>query len=372
MTQIYAVAGTKGGVGKTTTAANVGRVLASAGASVVIIDADIEAPNLAVAFGLDLDPDERTVHNVLAGGIQPEAAAYEISPRLRIVPGSTDLESYAAADPADLVGVVNAFADAEYVLIDSAAGLGHESAVPLVVADEVLLVSTPEQAALIDTDKTRELAERLDANVSGVALTRVPQDGPITHIENHLAADVRGEIPEDAAVTRAAIAGEPVVTFAPETPAAAAYRALADELTTMTIPGSSTADDSETGDTDRGNTGRKQSDTETGVSDTASVDPDDTDGSDGRRPESTGRIEPTETEPPTADTPSEPDEIVGQDSPDDESEGTTPHREGDTQSEPQPSDGSSGDESQTDDERETNRDEDDEERSGFFGRLLGG
>ncbi len=373
MTQVYAVAGTKGGVGKTTTAANVGVVLASAGANVVIIDADIGAANLAAAFGLSVGPDERTIHDVLAGRAQPEAAVREVSPRLRIVPGGADLESYAAADPAELVEVIGAFDDAQYVVVDTAAGLGHDSAIPLAAADDVLLVSTAEQAALIDTDKTRELAERLGTTVAGVALTRVPPSGADTDIRAHLTADVRGEIPEDPAVTRATTAGDPVVRFAPETAAAAAYRALADELTAVTIPGRSQSDDTNTTGGAEVTPGGKHSNTEPEIDSGKRGDPGEgADGGEDMHPKSTGRTDPVETEPPAPGTTGESDEIGGQSEPDNEPEDATPRDEVDVSPELEGGAESGGDDSTDDSTDDETRDGNEDDGSGFFSRLLGG
>ncbi|SFH53907.1 septum site-determining protein MinD, partial [Halorubrum aquaticum] len=251
MATVYAVASAKGGVGKTTTTAAIATVLAESGADVVAIDADVGMANLADALGMV--PGETTVHDVLAGRADPSEAVHDGPAGLRVVPGDPDLDAYAAADPAELAGVVEAFADADYVFLDGGAGLSHDSTLPIGLADETLLVSTPDRSALGDTEKTRQLAERIGGHVAGAAITRVggdedesegladegeaedlddasgmaDQDDPAVDIVDEiLATEVLARIPEDPAVARASTAGEPLTTFDPNAPASCAYREL--------------------------------------------------------------------------------------------------------------------------------------------------
>ncbi|RAW44198.1 cobyrinic acid ac-diamide synthase [Halorubrum sp. 48-1-W] len=252
MATVYAVASAKGGVGKTTTTAAIATVLAETGADVVAIDADVGMANLADALGMV--PGETTIHDVLAGRADPDEAVHDGPAGLRVVPGDPDLDAYAAADPTELAGVVEAFADAEYVFLDSGAGLSHDSTLPVGLADETLLVSTPDRSALGDTEKTRQLAERIGGTVAGAAITRVggaedesdgpgevdgtaePDDPAVDIVDEILATTVLARIPEDPTVARATTAGEPLTTFDPEAPASRAYRELARTLTGFDVP----------------------------------------------------------------------------------------------------------------------------------------
>ncbi|GAB6879701.1 hypothetical protein JCM17823_19750 [Halorubrum gandharaense] len=235
MATVYAVASAKGGVGKTTTTAALATLLAEAGADVVAVDADIGMANLAGALGVEVG--ETTVHDVLAGRAEPDEAVHDGPAGLRVLPGETDLDAYAEADPAGIRDVVAAFDDADYVFLDAGAGLSHDSTLPLALADETLLITTAERGALGDTEKTRELTERLGGTVAGAALTRVDPDAPASPlVDDLLDTTVIGRIPEDPAVPAAGAAGEPLVLHSPTTPATRAYRDLTHALTGHTIP----------------------------------------------------------------------------------------------------------------------------------------
>jgi septum site-determining protein MinD len=230
MAQVFAVASAKGGVGKTTTTANIGAILAETGADVVVIDGDISMANLGAALGIESPPT--TLHDVLRGDATPSEATYEGPGGVYVVPGDTALSSYASADPQELPSVLRTHSQADYVLIDVGAGVSHETGLPLSLADEVLLVSTPERDALRDTEKTRQLTEELGGTVAGAVITRTEASTPVSELATGtLAAPVLGSIPEDEAVRDSVAVGEPLSTYAPHSPAAEAYRELVAELT---------------------------------------------------------------------------------------------------------------------------------------------
>jgi septum site-determining protein MinD len=258
MARVIAVASAKGGVGKTTTAAGLAAALATTDARVVAVDADLGMPNLAAAFGVDVDgdadgtasdgegggdgegapADPTSVHDVLAGRGPASAAVASGAAGVDVLGGATALSAYREADPAGLDDAIADLAEAyDYVILDTGAGLSHDTLVPLGSADEVVLVTTPERDAVGDAARTREVADRIGAAVSGVVLTRVREaDHPTDGITDRLSLPVLGTVPEDDAVRSAAEAGVPVVAHAPHSPVAAAYRRLAASIVDVDVP----------------------------------------------------------------------------------------------------------------------------------------
>ena len=147
MGRVYAVASGKGGVGKTTTVANLGTALATAGHDVAVVDCDLAMANLGPALGVDRTGT--TLHDVLAGTAPLDAAVHEGPRGLAVVPGATDLAAFARADPDRLSSVLATLRERhDFVLVDTGAGLNTDNVAPLSVADAVLLVSTPDRPAL--------------------------------------------------------------------------------------------------------------------------------------------------------------------------------------------------------------------------------
>lgn len=185
---MLAVAGGKGGVGKTTTTLGLARALASDGTGVVAVDADWDLPDLGALAGgprrtdlsataeavpapapeADGDPD--ATPDVGPAGIVDAAFGLPSAPAVRVLP--------APSAPADrdagrvLRRVAAASASGAEVLVDCPAGAGPDAAAPLRAAAAALLVSEPCAPALRDAAKAAAMARALDTPVVGAVLTR--------------------------------------------------------------------------------------------------------------------------------------------------------------------------------------------------------
>ena len=210
---ILAVAGGKGGVGKTTLAYNVAAELGG-----VVVDADLGMADLPDGRGPDL-------HDVLAGAADPIET---------VRPGAVDVvpcgRTLAGARAADLTRLAEAVAAVERefgtVVLDCPAGRRADTGVPLAVADACLLVVSPRAFALADAIRTRELARELDAGLVGCAVNRVTETPPTDAIADALGAPA-SVVPADPRVGRSVAEERPIVDAAPDSAAAASVRDLA-------------------------------------------------------------------------------------------------------------------------------------------------
>jgi len=233
---VCTIAGGKGGVGKTTTAVNVGAALQEAGHDVVVVDADLGIANLGSMLGIE---HQASLHEVLAGDAAVSEALTDAPGGLTIIPGEQSLEAFADADPAKLRKVIKTLRNAyDVVLIDTGAGLSHEVAVPLGLADGILLVTTPDDVAVGDTVKTAQLADRIDGEVIGVILNRVTKHTDVADISDRLGFKLLAVVPDDQAAT----AVEPLVLNATDSRAASAFQQLSSSLEAVFFRGETTED----------------------------------------------------------------------------------------------------------------------------------
>ncbi|EMA33705.1 P-loop NTPase [Haloarcula japonica] len=231
---IYTIAGAKGGIGKTTSSINLGTLLAKAGYSTVVVEMDLAMANLVDFLDVDIDTDEdATFHDVLAGEAAVTEAMYETDADLSIVPSGTTLEGYADTDLDRLPGIVETLRwHHDIVLLDTPAGLSEETIRPLKLADDVLLISTPRVASIRNVSNTKELAERVEAPVRGLILTKSGTGASpgADEIAEFLDVELLGHVPEDDAVPHSQDSGTPVVRNAPNSGAAIAYERISEQL----------------------------------------------------------------------------------------------------------------------------------------------
>jgi septum site-determining protein MinD len=197
---------------------------------VAVLDADLGMPNVGTFLSLDAPA---TLHDVLAGQATTAEATVEIGDGLGFVLGDRSLGGFADADPAGLDAVVDALAERyRYVLVDTGGGLSYEGVYPMELADAIVLVTSPVPAAISDTEKSAQLADRLGVPVRGVVVTHTVEDTRPESIASELDVDFLGSVPTDDAIVESAAKRQPVIAYAPESAATVAYYRIAERLRT--------------------------------------------------------------------------------------------------------------------------------------------
>jgi len=229
MTRLICCTSAKGGVGKTTIVSNLAAALADFGESTIAIDANLSTPNLGLHTGMHLAP--RTLHDVLRGYYPVKFAIYPHPYGFKILPASLKLTDLASVDIGRLPEITfSLLGQANYILLDSAAGLGREALSALSAADEVLLITNPTVPAVTDALKILKIAQNTHIKTIGVVVNRVKNtDYELTQeeIEEILGVRVVAKIPEDPNVEKCIQQKKLLFELYPTTPAAIEIKKLA-------------------------------------------------------------------------------------------------------------------------------------------------
>jgi septum site-determining protein MinD len=228
-TVVCAVAGGKGGVGRTTSAINLGAALEQYDYDTTVVDGDLSMSNMQLLLGLDVD---RGVHSILAGEASVAEASVDLPGGLTVMPGERELDAYGDATTSAFPEIIEAIrGTADVIIVDTSARPGSETSAALEVADVVLLVTTVDEPAVRNTATIRRLTERLDGEVAGALVTRVRDRSDIEQAGELLEVPVVGGIPADDD----AVGDEPLMTKALDSDAAKAYGECADRFDSLVL-----------------------------------------------------------------------------------------------------------------------------------------
>ncbi len=225
----------KGGVGKTTTTANLGTALADAGKRVVVVDADVGLRNLDVVLGL-----ENRIHKHLLDVIEKQATLDEALVRDRVrrslylLPAAQNREKDEVPEAAMAALVRTLQERFDFVLIDCPAGIEQGFRNAVIGAGEAIVVTTPEVSAVRDADRVvgllpAEMGTRLIVNRVRPALVKKGTMMSVADVNNILRLDLVGVVPDEKEIIIATNRGTPVVDIeGSET--GAAFRRIARRL----------------------------------------------------------------------------------------------------------------------------------------------
>jgi len=218
MSEVIVITSGKGGVGKTTTSANVGTGLAMQNKKVVLIDADIGLRNLDVVMGLE----NRIVYNlidVIEGNCKLNQGLIKDkkNPNLYLLPAAQTRDKNAVT-PQQMVDLCNQLRNEfDYVIIDCPAGIEQGFKNAIAAADRALVVTTPEVSAIRDADRIIGLLEANEIHNIRLVVNRLRPDmisrGDMMSIDDVveiLAIDLIGIMPDDESIVISTNTGEPI------------------------------------------------------------------------------------------------------------------------------------------------------------------
>lgn len=219
MGEVIVITSGKGGVGKTTTTANIGIGLSGLGQKVMVIDTDLGLRNLDVVMGLE----NRIVYNlvdVIAGSCRLKQALIKDKrfPELYLLP-SAQTKDKSSVSPEQMKKLVDELREEyDFILLDCPAGIEQGFQNAIAGAERSIVVTTPEVSAIRDADRIIGLLEASGIKKNQLLINRLRVDmvrrGDMMSVEDVteiLAIDLLGVIPDDEQVVIATNQGEPVV-----------------------------------------------------------------------------------------------------------------------------------------------------------------
>ena len=247
MGEVIVVTSGKGGVGKTTTVANIGTGLAMLNKKTVVVDTDIGLRNLDVILGLE----NRIVYNlvdVINGSCRMKQALIKDRryPDLFLLP-SAQTKDKSAVSPEQMIKLTDELREEfDYVLLDCPAGIEQGFRNAIAGADKAIVVTTPEVSAIRDADRIIGLLEHAELDEVDLIVNRIRSDMvrrgdmmSLSDVTDILAVNIIGAVPDDENIVVSTNQGEPLVGMGSS--AGQAYldicRRLLGESVPMTNPG---------------------------------------------------------------------------------------------------------------------------------------
>ncbi len=243
MGEVIVITSGKGGVGKTTTTANIGTALASMGYKVVLMDTDIGLRNLDVVLGLE----NRIVYDlvdVAQGNCRLKQALIKDKrfEHLVLLPAAQTKDKSAVSTEQMKELSQKLKEEYDYVIIDCPAGIEQGFKNAIAGAEKAIVVTTPEVAAVRDADRIVGLLEAAELRNPQLVINRIRPDmvkkGDMMDINDMidiLAIELAGVVPEDEHIVVSTNRGEPAVLDA-NSLAGQAYRNIAKRITGEQVP----------------------------------------------------------------------------------------------------------------------------------------
>ncbi|HLC39818.1 MAG TPA: P-loop NTPase [archaeon] len=230
MTKVIAISSPKGGVGKTTVAANLAVALSTFGKKVIVVDCNLSTPHLT--YYISQQHHKLTLNDALLGKADIKHALYQEN-GVMYVPASSELNDIIDVDVAKLKKNISRLVNPEmidYVILDSAPGLGREALSVMEAADEIVFVAQPLEPMLEDISRGKEVLKEVGNKQSSLVLNMVRKakyEVKQKDFDRLTKTPVVGSIAFDENVIKSVVARKPLLKFKPNSPASLDFMDLA-------------------------------------------------------------------------------------------------------------------------------------------------
>ena len=212
-TKFIAITSGKGGVGKSTVSANMANILANNGYKVGLFDADIGLANLDVILNVRID---KNILHVLKGECTLADVIVPIKKNLLLIPGESGDEILKYSEQflfERFLEETKVLDDLDFMIIDTGAGIGGHIQLFLEAADEVIVVTVPDPAAITDAYATIKITSKTQSNIHVILnMTKSEKEAQLifdkinkvamANIGNGLKLNLIGKLPEDKLISK--------------------------------------------------------------------------------------------------------------------------------------------------------------------------
>ena len=234
MGKIVVVSSGKGGVGKTTTCVNLSSALVRHGKDTILVDGNLTTPNVGLHLGHTKFP--LTLNDVIKGEGMLRDAIYIHPLGFKLLPSSLSARSFSHLSSKALEKMFMELRElADFVVVDSAAGLGSEAVSVLKNADDIIVVTNPELPSVTDAFKVVTFAKEIGVPVKGVVLNKTRRgsfDLGLKAIESLLETPITVMIKDDKKMRSSIYKKKPIYHLHPKSHSARQYHDLAHRVCT--------------------------------------------------------------------------------------------------------------------------------------------